>query len=247
MLLAFPFQCVRPVIALLLVAIALSPLATLAQDAAQEATTAPENPAHVCPPPEQALKTLMEGNKRFVRGESKHPHEAVDYRASLAKGQHPFATVLACSDSRVTPVLIFDQGVGDLFVIRVAGNIIDNDVTGSIEYAVDHCGTRLVIVMGHKGCGAVTAAYHAYVARDLGDEPKEIKGLLARIEPSLKDLDRSQSVDKQIEEGVRKNVELAIRKLSEADDVRHSLATGHLVIRGAIYDLETGVIELMAE
>lgn len=198
------------------------------------------------PSADEAIRRLMEGNKRFVRGESKHPHEAVDYRASLAKAQHPFATILACSDSRVTPVLIFDQGVGDLFVIRVAGNVIDEDVTGSIEYAVDHCGTHLVLVMGHKGCGAVTAAYHAYVANDLPKrEPHEIESLLSRIEPALEDLDDSLSVDKQIEQGVYKNVELAIKRLSRVPDVRNAIESGRVIIQGAIYDLKTGSIELL--
>ena len=109
---------------------------------------------------EEAMEKLIDGNDRFVQGKSIHPHESADYRESLAKEQHPFATVLTCSDSRVTPVLIFDQGIGDLFVIRVAGNVIDEDVAGSIEYAVDHLGAKLLVVLGHENCGAVSAAYH---------------------------------------------------------------------------------------
>ena len=206
-----------------------------------------EEPTKVeAPSANEAIQRLIEGNKRFARGEAKHPHEAVDYRASLAKAQHPFATILACSDSRVSPELIFDQGVGDLFVIRVAGNVIDEDVTGSIEYAVDHCGTHLVLVMGHKGCGAVTAAYHSYVAKDLPKrEPHEIESLLSRIEPALENLDDSLTVDKQIEQGVYKNVELAIKRLSRVPDMRNAIQSGRVVIQGAIYDLKTGSIELL--
>lgn len=197
---------------------------------------------------DESLQRLMEGNKRFVRSESKHPHESSDYRVSLANAQHPFATILACSDSRVTPVLIFDQGVGDLFVIRVAGNIVDTDVTGSIEYAVDHLNTQLVVVMGHKNCGAVTAAYHAFAAHDLeGTEPDEINSLLQRIEPAVQDLDRSATVEQQIAQGIEKNVRVAIEKLSSYPDIRQSLDAGRLVIRGAIYDLETGQVDLLSE
>lgn len=197
---------------------------------------------------DESLQRLLEGNKRFVRDESKHPHESSDYRASLANAQHPFATILACSDSRVTPVLIFDQGVGDLFVIRVAGNVVDTDVTGSIEYAVDHLNTQLVVVMGHKNCGAVTAAYHAFAAHDLdGVEPDEINSLLQRIEPAVQDLDRSVSVEQQITQGIEKNVRVAIEKLSSYPDIRQSLDAGRLTIRGAIYNLETGQVDLLSE
>lgn len=195
-----------------------------------------------------ALATLLEGNKRFVRGESQHPHESADYRASLAKAQHPFATILACSDSRVTPVLIFDQGVGDLFVIRVAGNVVDEDVAGSIEYAVDHLGTKLMLVMGHKNCGAVTAAYHAFVARDMEQrEPHEIESLLMRIEPALENLETSLPEESQIAAGIERNVRLAMRNLKRFPDLRRGVESGRVVIRGAIYDLATGEVELLPE
>lgn len=195
-----------------------------------------------------ALAQLLEGNKRFLRGESKHPHASADYRASLADAQHPFATILACSDSRVTPVLIFDQGVGDLFVIRVAGNVVDEDVAGSIEYAVDHLSTKLLIVMGHKNCGAVTAAYHAFVARDLTErEPHEIESLLMRIEPAVEDVEQSMPVDQQIDWAIAKNVRLSIDNLCRFPDVRRAIEAGRLVIRGAIYDLATGEVKLLPE
>ena len=146
-----------------------SPPAAAAESKLTEKTS-PAKPAHAAQPGRPvnamaALSALLEGNQRFVTGESIHPHESADYRASLANEQHPFATVLTCSDSRVTPVLIFDQGIGDLFVIRVAGNVIDDDVAGSIEYAVDHLDARLLVILGHENCGAITAAYHAFVAK----------------------------------------------------------------------------------
>ncbi|WP_197525478.1 carbonic anhydrase [Pseudobythopirellula maris] len=196
---------------------------------------------------QDALSRLVEGNKRFVRGESIHPHASADYRASLAHEQHPFATVLACSDSRVTPVLIFDQGVGDLFVIRVAGNVVDDDVTGSIEYAVDHLGCPLVLVMGHKSCGAVTAAHHAFVAHDLQEEPQEILSLLARIAPAMRGLDRNKPTEGQVDEAIEKNVRIAIQRLSACHDLHESLEAGKLQIRGAVYDLETGAVHLLGD
>ena len=196
---------------------------------------------------EEAIARLMEGNKRFVRDEAKHPHESRDYRASLAKEQHPFATVLACSDSRVTPVLIFDQGVGDLFVIRVAGNVVDEDVAGSIEYAVDHLGTELLLVMGHKNCGAVTAAYHTFVAHDLKQrEPHEIESLLLRIEPAFDNVDSKKSAGTQIDAAIKNNVRVAVENLRRFVDVRQACDSGRLVIQGAIYDLQTGQVELLS-
>lgn len=187
----------------------------------------------------------MEGNKRFVRGECEHPHESAGYRASLGKEQHPYVTILACSDSRVTPAIIFDQGVGDLFVVRVAGNVVDEDVTGSIEYAVDHLGTQLVLVVGHENCGAVNAAYHEFVAHDAAPEPDEIESLLGRIASSVIGLDPEAPADEQIAIGVRKNVERGVEKLSRVADLREAIDSGRLEIRGAICDVATGVVRLV--
>jgi carbonic anhydrase len=194
----------------------------------------------------EALAQLMEGNQRFVKGESIHPHESTDYRASLANEQHPFATVLTCSDSRVTPVLIFDQGVGDLFVIRVAGNVIDEDVAGSIEYAVDHLGAKLLIVLGHENCGAVTAAYHAFVAKDLRErEPHEIEHLLMQIEPAVRSLDRSKPMEEQIANAVEENVRVAIESLQRVPDVQKAQDAGMVKIIGAVYSVRTGAVRLL--
>jgi carbonic anhydrase len=197
---------------------------------------------------EEALVALRKGNKRFTEGRSIHPHESADYRASLANEQHPFATVLACSDSRVTPVLVFDQGIGDLFVIRVAGNIVDDDVAGSIEYAVDHLGTKLLVVMGHETCGAVTAAYHAFVARDMKErEPHEIETLLNHIEPALHNLDTRKSMEEQIAKGVEDNVRESIRQLLRIHDLHDAQEADRLEVVGAIYSLRTGEVRFLEE
>lgn len=215
----------------------------------------PFHPTHADPPArsgplpaEEALKQLMEGNKRFLRGESVHPHESADYRLSVVDEQRPLAVVLTCSDSRVKPSLVFDQGFGDIFVVMVAGGVVGEDVAGSIEYAVEHLGTSLVIVMGHQNCGAVTAAYHTYVARDLGRrEPHEIETLLMRIEPATRDLDASLPVDDQIDAAIRANVDVAVDHLRRFPSLRNALESGRAEIRGAYYNLATGVVSLQPD
>ena len=110
---------------------------------------------------DESLARLMEGNKRFVKRKAQHPDQSLAHLREIEPGQHPFAIVLGCSDSRVSPEVVFDQGLGDLFVIRVAGNVTDDAVVGSVEYAVEHLKTPLVVVLGHQGCGAVQAAVSA--------------------------------------------------------------------------------------
>ena len=131
------------------------------------------------PNSQHALDLLKEGNARFVSGDLIPKDDYSELREQLSKGQHPFAVVLCCSDSRVAPEIICDQKLGDLFVIRNAGNVIDKHVLGSIEYAVEHLGTSLVVVMGHSCCGAVTAAH-------LGETlPDNIMAIARRIKPSI--------------------------------------------------------------
>src|SRR5581483_900013 len=136
---------------------------------------------------EAALERLKAGNARFADGKTRHAHEGADWRKQLVAVQKPFATVLGCSDSRVPVELVFDQGFGDLFVVRVAGNVLADDVVGSIAYAALHLTTPLFVVMGHAGCGAVTAALDAKLKK--GKEPERIEALVKLIEPGLKDLD----------------------------------------------------------
>ena len=188
----------------------------------------------------KALQLLKSGNKRFVACEPKHPHEAMNWRNQLEKGQHPHTVVLGCSDSRVTPELIFDQGLGDLFVVRVAGNVVDTDVTASIEYAVDHLDTRLVVVLGHSGCGAVTATINHL--RDPDGEPAEVLQLLYQIEPAAFGMPKNLDRKGQVAYAINRNVELAVRRLSRVPDLRRSIKTGKMIIVGAIYDMHTGKV-----
>ena len=135
---------------------------------------------------ERALARLLEGNHRFLSGRSEHDYQSATWREQLVATQKPFATILGCADSRIPPELIFDQGFGDLFVIRVAGNVLGDDVIGSLEYAVHHVKTPLIVVLGHEGYGAVTAAVQAMLR--MHGEPHYIEALIGMIEPGLVDL-----------------------------------------------------------
>ena len=105
----------------------------------------------------EAIQKLKDGNKRFIKNQAQHPDESIERKKEMLKGQHPFVVILSCSDSRVPPELIFDQGLGDIFEIRNAGNVLNEHVIGSIEYAVMHCGVKLIVIMGHQDCGAIAA------------------------------------------------------------------------------------------
>lgn len=192
---------------------------------------------------DEALALLREGNDRFVRGEPRHPHLGKDWRERLEDGQKPFATILGCSDSRVPPELLFDQGFGDLFVIRVAGNVVDTDVTGSVEYGVDHLKTKLVVVMGHEGCGAVTAALQA--EQDLQKEPNEIRALVAKIKPATVAVDANAAFSERLQQSVEANVHASVRQLQRVPDLAAAERRGDTKIIGCVYDLASGRVRTL--
>ncbi len=191
---------------------------------------------------QEALKRLEEGNARYVAAKPEHPHESTDWRHTLEMGQHPFAVVIGCSDSRVIPELIFDQGLGDLFVIRVAGNVVDTDVAASVEYAVDHLGTQLVVVLGHSHCGAVTATIDHFF--DVEGEPAEVVSLLNMIEPAIMGVPKELPREERIELTVSRNVELAVRRLSRIPDLHRNIVAGNVKVVGAVYDMHTGKVDM---
>ncbi|WP_370526169.1 carbonic anhydrase [Cellulomonas sp. JH27-2] len=133
--------------------------------------------------PAQAWTALREGNERFVRGEMDHPSQSIEKRAELSSAQHPFAVLFGCSDSRVAAEIIFDQGLGDLFVVRTAGHVLDTTVIGSIEYGVEVLGAPLVVVLGHDSCGAVAAATSALSTGDM--PPGFVRAVVDRVIPSI--------------------------------------------------------------
>lgn len=183
-------------------------------------------------------KKLLDGNKRFVEGKMSHPDQAAIRRTELAKGQHPFAVIVSCSDSRVPPEVLFDQGLGDLFVIRLAGNILNDAAIGSIEYAVDHLGAKYVMVLGHERCGAVEATVK-------GGEPHgHIGSLVKAIQPAV-DKAKTQEGD-LVDNAVNANVSMVVQQLkTSAPILEESVKKGSLVIAGARYDLDDGSVSIL--
>lgn len=191
----------------------------------------------------QALRRLQEGNHRFAEGHVRHAHQAAAWRKHLQNNQAPYATILACSDSRVPPELVFDQGFGDLFVIRVAGNVIAADVIGSIQYAIAHLHTPLLVVMGHEGCGAVTAAVESLAGR--GTEPRFINQLIDRIKPGLSQLPPALKGAERVHRAVEANVRWAMRQLAELPEGKRPVANKTVALAGAVYELSTGKVRFL--
>ena len=188
---------------------------------------------------DEALKILKEGNLRFQNMKEKHPDQTNERRKELQNMQHPFAVVITCSDSRVPPSLIFDQGLGDIFEIRNAGNVLDNHVIGSVEYAVVHLGVKLVIVMGHENCGAVTATLNDV------HESKFISSLINSIEPALKMYDENSNEDK-LTSTVKNNALYVANNLIKSDKILNDyIKNKGLKILPAYYHLDSGKVEFL--
>ncbi len=189
---------------------------------------------------DEALEWLLDGNARFAQDRPREFQEGLRRRAMLSEGQHPFAIVLGCADSRVPPELVFDTGLGDLFVIRVAGNVASDDEAGSIEYAVDHLDVRLVLVLGHERCGAVTAALGAAEG-----EAEELSRLLEQVRPALRGIDPALPLDERIRLGVEANVRHSMEQLHDIIEREADEVPAGLRVVGAVYDLETGRVRLL--
>ena len=202
-----------------------------------------DSPVVPSDPAQGALKRLQEGNQRFAAGTMRHSHENQSWREALVADQHPFAIVLGCSDSRVPVEVVFDQGLGDLFVIRVAGNVIATDVVGSIAYAITHLQTKFLVVMGHEGCGAVTAALQAEVNHP--DEPKSIAALVNRLAPSLKDLPPQLEGAARLSAAVEANVRWSMSQLAAIPTGKKLLESGEIEMVGAVYELATGRVRFL--
>lgn len=188
--------------------------------------------------PKAAWQRLIDGNKRFSTGKLSEKHLGKATRAELTKGQKPYAIVVSCSDSRVPPELVFDEGLGELFVIRVAGNVVDPIALGSIEYAVEHIHSPIIVVMGHEKCGAVTATAKG------GEAPGSIGSIVEKIKPSLS-LAKLKGVKEEhelIEQAAKENVLLTIKDIKASPIVKEALEKNDLKIIGAKYDLDTGKI-----
>lgn len=189
--------------------------------------------------PKEAHKILVAGNKRFVNNLKAHrDHKAQVYETS--EGQFPFAVILSCIDSRVPAELVFDQGIGDIFSVRIAGNVINQDILGSMEYACKVGGSKILVVMGHSNCGAITAACNHV---ELGN----LTPLLAKIKPSMTSLNDNQDINnEQIDTVSRVNVSHSINRIRQESAILHQLEKeGAIEIVGAFYSVELGTVTFM--
>ena len=210
----------------------------------QQTTAAAAPPGQ--PSTADALRRLREGNARFVNDTPTVEHRGASRRAQIAHGQHPFAVVLGCSDSRVPPEIVFDQGLGDLFVIRIAGEVAPPEVIGSIEYAVEHLGCRTVIVLGHERCGMVEAALNASADHAAHGHAagSHLGGLIRKILPGIEQVDR-ESPD-ALDAAVFANARAVARRIVAHSKLLAEMShTGDVQITPARYDLDTGVVEFM--
>jgi carbonic anhydrase len=200
------------------------------------------------PPPytaDEALARLMSGNERFVQGRARFPTVQKEILAQLAKGQRPYATILGCSDSRVPPELLFDAGFGELFIVRLAGNVISPEVMGSLQYAAVHLRTPLFVVLGHERCGAVQAALAA--KREGARERERIATLLDNILPGLDGVDANLPPEAQMHAAVEANVRWSMRQLLETPEAKARAAEGVLKLVGAVYELQTGRVRFLPD
>ena len=192
---------------------------------------------------DEALARLIEGNQRFLRGEARSSAFRRETLTDLAKAQSPYATVLGCSDSRVPPEWIFDAGLGELFVIRVAGNILSQEMAGTLQYAGAYLETPLFVILGHEGCGAITAALST---KHEGEQFRSrVQLLLANIVGRLPDLDPALSPEEQASRAVESNVRWTIRQILNSPEGQARMVEGRIKIVDAVYEIETGHVRFL--
>ncbi|MCH2132981.1 MAG: carbonic anhydrase [Phycisphaerales bacterium] len=188
------------------------------------------------PTADEGVRMLMEGNKRFISGEM-NPHDFNAMRKQLVDSQAPFAIILRCADSRVSPEIVFDQGIGDIFVCAVAGNIPTPEIVASMEYSIAVLGSPLIVVMGHSSCGAVDAAIKNFDSLD--DLPGSLPGLIGEILPAV--INTKGEEGDVLDNTIRENVRLAMKRLPKMSDIiQEAHAKGSLKIIGGVYELGTG-------
>jgi carbonic anhydrase len=195
--------------------------------------------------PDEAIKILKEGNARFVEQKAAHPNSDKIRIAELSKGQKPFVTINGCSDSRVPPEILFDQGLGDLFVVRTAGNVSATDQIGTIEYGTEHLGTRLVVVLGHTKCGAVTAVAKGEHVH--GNIPALVSTIVPPV-TKVKTARKGQGVDAWLNEAITENAYESIANiLKKSEIVRELVMGGKVKLVAAMYDVDSGKVEFLGE
>jgi carbonic anhydrase len=192
---------------------------------------------------DEALQRLVDGNQRFLRGTTRTSPFHRESLADLAKAQQPYATILGCSDSRAPPEWIFDTGLGELFVVRVAGNVLGHEIAGTLQYAGSHLKTPLFVVLGHEGCGAISAAL---ATKHEGEQFRaRIQILLETIVPGLPELDPKMSPEEQMSRAVESNVRWTVHQIMESPEGKARSAEGRIRIVGAVYEIETGRVRIL--
>jgi len=195
--------------------------------------------------PKDAYRILVEGNNRFVQNE-REPRNLQDQVFETSKGQYPFAVILSCIDSRVPAELVFDQGIGDVFSVRVAGNIVNEDVLGSIEYACKVAGSKIVVVMGHSKCGAVTAACNNVKLGNITSLLSKIKPAVDEVSTSLNISDGEKMSENSIEKVTFQNVKDSIERIRKESPILFEMEReGEIEIVGALYDVSNGQVEFL--
>ncbi len=194
---------------------------------------------------DEALQRLVDGNERFLSGTTRWDRVTVASLATLSSGQQPFATIFGCSDSRVPPELVFDAGLGELFVVRVAGNVMSSEVAGSLQYAGSHLRTPLFVVLGHDGCGAVAAALET--RRSGAPQLSRIRILVDSILPGLDGIEPDLSEAEQLSLAVERNVRWTLRQIAESPEGQARIREGRVKLMGGIYELASGRVRWLDE
>jgi len=193
--------------------------------------------------PDDAIEALQRGNERFFSGQARRPETSANERRAQIMSQTPFAVVLACSDSRVPVEVVFDQGLGDLFIVRVAGHIVDSATLGSIEYAIAHLKCQLLVVMGHEGCGAVKAAM--LPEEKMAGEPEHVRHLLGLVRPALGGMPPIRDDKARMREAVLHNVRLQVARVSDNATVQGAVDQQRMRVIGAYYEIGSGAVEFL--
>ena len=193
--------------------------------------------------PEEAIRALKIGNSRFFGGMARRPEMSANERRAQILQQTPFAVILGCSDSRVPIELVYDQGLGDIFSVRVAGQIVDPGTAGSFEYAVKHLKTKVLVIMGHEGCGAVKAAMLS--PAEIKAEPEHVRYLLDQITPAVANIPKIRDPKARMREAVMANVRKQVALAKENPVVKAAVAKNELAVVGAFYEISSGQVDFL--
>lgn len=195
--------------------------------------------------PGEAIRALIDGNTRFFGGETRGNAVGANERRAQIIGQTPFAAILACSDSRVPVELVFDQGFGQLFVVRVAGNVVGESGLGTLEYAIKHLDVHLIMVLGHEGCGAVAAAM--LPREQIEQEPPHLRTLIGRIQPSVENLPPIRDKKARMREAVINNVRHQVAILRRQPVIQEAEASGKIRVVGGFYEIGSGAVDFLVD